>query len=161
MLQKMETRKKLLIFSRKEIFLIFRETSKKSFIFQETELSYISGKVYLEPQHIQNQNHIQNYSIFRTRGIQNTVEYLLWNASQKQLPSALSYISRNGTFWLQYSEISYIFSKEIFSYIPRNGKPEKISYIFLKESFFYISGNGNPEKIPYVSGNGTFLYFRK
>ena len=32
-------------------FLIFQktETPKKFFILQETELSYISGKVYLEP----------------------------------------------------------------------------------------------------------------
>ena len=37
--------KKILIFSRKEAFLILQEmkTPKKVFIFQETELSYISG----------------------------------------------------------------------------------------------------------------------
>ena len=37
--------------------------------------------------------------------------------------------------------------------------PEKISYIFSKESFSYTLGNGIPEKIPYISENGTFLYF--
>ena len=66
-------------------------------------------------------------------------------------------------------KISYIFSKESFSYISGNGTLHflspgskskkstlrkflilwKTSYIFLKESFSYISGNG------------TFLYFRK
>ena len=41
----METPKKCLIFSQKKAFLIFSETEipKKFFIFQETELSYISG----------------------------------------------------------------------------------------------------------------------
>ena len=33
----------------------------------------------------------------------------------------------------------------------------ELSYIFSKESFSYISGNRNPEKIIYISGNGTFL----
>ena len=37
----------------------------------------------------------------------------------------------------------------------------KISYIFSKESFSYILENGSAEKIIYVSGNGTFLYFKK
>ena len=37
----------------------------------------------------------------------------------------------------------------------------KISYIFSKERFSYILGNGNPEKILDISGNGTLLYFRK
>ena len=37
--------KKFLIYSRKKVFLLFweTETPKKLFIFQETELSYISG----------------------------------------------------------------------------------------------------------------------
>ena len=37
--------KKFFLFSQKKAFLIFRETetTKKLFIFQETELSYISG----------------------------------------------------------------------------------------------------------------------
>ena len=41
------------MFSQKKAILIFRktETLKKLFIFQEAELSYISGKVYSEPQH--------------------------------------------------------------------------------------------------------------
>ena len=41
----METPKKILIFSQKKAFRIFREreTPKKFVIFQETELSYISG----------------------------------------------------------------------------------------------------------------------
>ena len=40
---------------------------------------------------------------------------------------------------------------------------EKISFIFSKESFSYISGNRNPEIIPYISGNPkkNFLYFRE
>ena len=37
----------------------------------------------------------------------------------------------------------------------------KISYIFSKESFSYISGNGNPEKILCISGNGTIFNFKK
>ena len=42
--QEMEALKKFLIFSQKKAFLIFRETKnpKKLFIFQETELYYIS-----------------------------------------------------------------------------------------------------------------------
>ena len=36
----------------------------------------------------------------------------------------------------------------------------ELSYIFSKESFSYISGNRNSEKIPYISGNETFLYFK-
>ena len=36
----------------------------------------------------------------------------------------------------------------------------ELSYIFSKESFSYISGNGNSEKIPYISGNKTFLYLK-
>ena len=48
------------------------ETTKKLFIFQETELFYISGKVYSEPWLIQNLRHIQN-----------TVKHLRWNVLQK------------------------------------------------------------------------------
>ena len=31
-----------------------------------------------------------------------------------------------------------------------------LSYVFSKESFSYTSGNGNPEKTSYISGNRTF-----
>ena len=71
--------KKFLLLQEKEApekFLILQktETSKKFFIFQEryiqnpsiTELSYISGKLYSEPQHNQNQKLIQNPGIVRT-----------------------------------------------------------------------------------------------
>ena len=57
--QETETPKKIFIFPRKKACLIFPETKtqkkslyfkKRNFlIFQETELSYISGKVYSEP----------------------------------------------------------------------------------------------------------------
>ena len=45
----METPKKFLIFSQKKPFLIFQETEtwKKILIFQEMELSYISGSNFL------------------------------------------------------------------------------------------------------------------
>lgn len=42
-------------------------------MFQQTELSYILGKLYSEHQHLQNQKHIQNPSIFRTRDILRTL----------------------------------------------------------------------------------------
>ena len=43
---------------------------KRSFFtFQETELSYISGKVYTEPWFIQNSDNFKTRSISRTRGI--------------------------------------------------------------------------------------------
>ena len=38
------------------------------------------------------------------------------------------------------------------SNISGNGKPEKISYVFSKESFSYILGKANPEKIIYILG---------
>ena len=37
----------------------------------------------------------------------------------------------------------------------------KKSLVFFLKKFSYISRNGNPEKILYILGNGTFLYFRK
>ena len=45
------TLKKFLIFSQNKAFLIFQETEAptKKYIFQETELSYILGKLYSEP----------------------------------------------------------------------------------------------------------------
>ena len=46
---------------------------------------------------------------------------------------------------------SNIFSRESFSYISRNGNPQKTSYILSKESFSYISENEKPEKIIYIS----------
>ena len=67
--------KKILMFFSKESCSYISENGnleenllniKKPFIFQETELSYIPRKVYSEPQHIQNQKHIQNSGIFRT-----------------------------------------------------------------------------------------------
>ena len=47
------------------------------------------------------------------------------------------------------------------SYTSGNRNPKKTFYIFSKESFSYISRNGNLEKIPYILGNGTFLIFQE
>ena len=59
------------------------------FIFQETELSYISEK------HIQNQKHIQNLDLFRTRDIFRTLTNIcdgkFCKKKKKKLLSALSY----------------------------------------------------------------------
>ena len=62
--------------------------------------------------------------------------HISWNG----YPKKASYISENGTFQLTL---------------------EKISFIFSKESFSYISGNRNPEIIVYTPRNGTFLYLGK
>ena len=82
-------------------------------------------------------------------------------------------------------KISYIFSKESFSYIYGNGTlhfsaqaqkiknsnwrkflthqetetPKKLLIFFSKENCSYVSADRDPKKIPYISGN--FLYFRK
>ena len=71
----METPKRFLMFSLKKAVLTFRETKtpKKLFIFQETELSYISGKVYSAPWYIQNPNIFKTTSIFKTRDIFRTL----------------------------------------------------------------------------------------
>ena len=61
-------------------------------------------------------------------------------------PALLSPSSKNKTIYL----------KKI-SYTSRNENPEKISYIFSKEGFSYIFGNGNPETETLKS----FLYFRR
>ena len=64
-----------------------------------------------------------------------------------------------------------IYSKKT-SYTSGNGSSKKISYIFFTKRFSYISRNGNPEKkiifqeteslkTFYISGNGTFFYFWK
>ena len=91
----------ILYFFKKAPNFLETETQKKIIIFQEMELSHISGKVYSEPQHIQNQKHIQNPDVFRTlaysepqhiqnpRRNQNTV---------KKIATQCSYISRNGNF---------------------------------------------------------------
>ena len=53
------------------------------------------------------------------------------------------------------SSIHYIFSKESFSYISRNGslhfsaQTQKIKKIH-PNKISYISGNGNPKRIPYT-----------
>ena len=46
--------KKFLIFSQKKTFLVFRETEtpKKVFVFQETELFYILGKLLYFRKHL-------------------------------------------------------------------------------------------------------------
>ena len=46
--------KQIVVFCQKKAVLIFQatETPKKILVFQKTELSYISGKVYSEPLHI-------------------------------------------------------------------------------------------------------------
>ena len=88
-------------------------------------------------------------------------------------------------FW---SQPSNFFPKKFLIFFPRKIRSEKISYIFSKESFSYISGNEilhfsaqalrikkiHPDKISYASGNGDvkktsyifvkrkfFLYFGK
>ena len=56
-------------------------------------------------------------------------------------------------------EISYIFSKESFSYFLGNGNLEKIPYISGNELFYFLK-NRNHKKISCISGNETFLHFR-
>ena len=61
-------------------------------------------------------------------------------------------------------EISDIFSKESFSYIPRKEtflyfrkqKPRKKFLMFQKTELFYFSGKKNSQKILCISGNETF-----
>ena len=57
---------KIVIFSQKKAVLIFQETPKQLSIFQETELSYISGNAYLEPWYIQNPDILRAQGILRT-----------------------------------------------------------------------------------------------
>ena len=67
-------------FSRKNFsYFSLKKTARKNFLifspksphnFQETDFSYISRKVYLEPQHI------QNHGVFKTRGIFRTLSLL-------------------------------------------------------------------------------------
>ena len=61
---------------------------------------------------------------------------------------SFSYISENETlhFSTQALKIKKTHAERI-SYVSRNGNAEKSSYIFLKRSYSYVSGN--------------FLYFRK
>ena len=127
---------------------------KRNFlILQETELSYILGKVYSEPQHIQNSRHIQN-----------TAKQLRWNI----LPQS-SYIFGKWNFLVLVLRNFYFLKRNLILYFREQNfyvfqeteTPKKTSYIFSKESFSYISGNDNFEKILHISGNGTFLCFRK
>ena len=78
-----------------------------------------------------------------------------------------SYISRNGTFQPKLENNKKIHRKKISF---ASGKWNfltlilKISYIFSKESFSYILQNGNPEKILIFQETETlknFVYFRK
>ena len=61
--------KKFAIFSQKKDFLIFweRETSKKLFIFMETELSYISGNGTFRARKIKKKKHSKKPPIFQER----------------------------------------------------------------------------------------------
>ena len=107
--------KKFLIFSPKKSLIFWKRKSRQNpyisvngtflyfrrwnfFILHETKL-YISGKVYSEPQHI------QNYGIFRTRGIFKTMSNIydrtFCNSYLARLKKILIF-SRNESFQLQY-----------------------------------------------------------
>ena len=84
---KESTHKKFLIFSQKKAFLIFQETEtpQQFFIFQETELFYISlyaregifkTLTYLQLEAHPESWYFQNPSIFRTGSIFRTMTYL-------------------------------------------------------------------------------------
>ena len=76
-------RKKHLIFSQKKAVLIFQETEtetpKKSFIFQETELSHISGKEYSEHWHNGTFLLLQERNILNTGSGIRKLSYILGN----------------------------------------------------------------------------------
>ena len=55
---------------------------------------------------------------------------------------------------------SRVHSGKIY-FTSRNRSPAKISYIFSKESFSYISENKNSEKIPYIFRKRNFLIFQE
>ena len=146
----------LQIFPLKKFFIYFfkKASLKKFFIFsqkiffkfQETELSYVFLKVYSEPQHIQNQKHIQNPGIFRTRGICRTLLNICDGTFCKN--SYLAHFLRpssenkkNSYFFLYFGKWNFL-------------------TVTLRKLYLYF-GNRNPEKIPYISANRTFLYFRE
>ena len=126
----METPKNFLMFSQNKTFLIFQETeTPKIHIFQETEnlkkftvsghraflysrkRNFLFGKSILRTlAYLQLEAYSQHWYIQNPRHIQNTDKHLLWNVSQKQLFSALSYIPRNEAFL---TNISLIFQEVI------------------------------------------------
>ena len=98
-------------FSKKPLIFWKRKSKKKSLYFRkqnflklpETDLFYISAKVYSEPQHIQNQKHIQNLGILRTQDIFRTLSknstflyFEKWNFLAQDEKSFC--ISEKGTF---------------------------------------------------------------
>ena len=105
-------------------FVIFSPKSRSNC--HERELSYISGKVYLEPQYIQNPGILKAHVIFRT--LSNIYNGRFWK-KKTYLPSELlSFRPQN-------------FSRKIF---PKNPALKKNIYIFSKGRFSYIFSRKSP-----------------
>ena len=94
---KKSTLKKFLIFSQKSRQFSGNGNPEKVLIFQVVELCYISERYIRNPNIFRTLTYSELWHMQNPRHIQNTVKHLRWNVLQKQLPSALSYISRNGT----------------------------------------------------------------
>ena len=101
------------IFSKKSCSYISRNGNpKKLLICQQTEVSYISGRVYSKPWHTQNPNIFRTTSIFRTLVYSEpeayskhcetfTMESFSFNIKKSLIfQETIPYISGNGTFFL-------------------------------------------------------------
>ena len=82
-------------FSKKSL-IFWKWKPPKNPLFQETELSYILGKVYSEPQHI------QNHSIFRTMTYLNPKVYS--DLCETSMMERFAKIVTQRTFWPQTSQ---------------------------------------------------------
>ena len=130
--------------------------SKKPLIFWKRKSKknpYISGnRTFLKfPKRtffIFRQKYIQNPSIFRTRSIFRTLVYLepkIYSEHCQKI--ALSYISRNGTFWHKIEKV-FVFRKKELSSL----KNKKISTATFRAQKIK---NLTLTKISYISKNGT------
>ena len=145
--------KNSLVFFLKKPALKFLYFLNKSFSnFQEMELSYlflknvfltyISGKVYSEPWHIQNQNHIQKPGIFRTRDI-----FRILYSEYSSAMEHFAEIATQRTFK----------PKRKIKLKKKKKHSEKISYIFSKKAFLILQET----ELSCISGNETCLYLGK
>ena len=170
-----------MFFPKKPALKKFLYFLKKSFSnFQETEFSYISGKIYSEPWYI------QNPGIFRTRSIFRTLVYLELEAysepwyiqnsrcqtsTMEHLAKIVQKIKKKFLYFLTFQEMKLsssdikkflIFSQKKAVLIFQETETPKKFLIFQETELSYISGSNfsspKSKKNPLLK---SFLYFAK
>ena len=147
---------KFLIFSRKKPLIFWKRKSRKNpyvsgnrfvlyfskrnlLILQETELSYVLGKVYSEPEtYLELEAFSEPWHVSNPRHIQNSIKHLY------------------GTF-CKNNYLEHLKKVLIFLYMSGNGNPKKFLIFSQKEAVLIFHETETSKKILYISGNGAIF----